>query len=48
MPEPVRSLRWWQRTLIWAAVLIVLLAVFVLYTRADFMITLADQVWACF
>jgi len=26
----------------------VLLAVFALYTRPDFLVTLADQVWACF
>ena len=25
-----------------------LLAVFALYTRPDFLVTLADQVWACF
>ena len=25
-----------------------LLGVFSLYTRADFLVTLADQVWACF
>ncbi|WP_162989487.1 MULTISPECIES: hypothetical protein [unclassified Comamonas] len=43
-----RSLAWWQRALIWAAVVALLLAVFALYTRADFMVTLADQVWACF
>jgi hypothetical protein len=24
------------------------LAVFALYTRPDFLVTLADQVWACF
>jgi hypothetical protein len=24
------------------------LAVFVLYTRPDFLVTLANQVWACF
>jgi hypothetical protein len=26
----------------------VLLAVFALYTRPAFLVTLADQVWACF
>jgi hypothetical protein len=34
--------------LAWAAVLALLLAVFTLYTRPDFLVTLADQVWACF
>nr|WP_186827500.1 hypothetical protein [Comamonas testosteroni] len=38
----------WQRTLIWAAILAVLLAVFALYLQPEFMVTLADQVWACF
>ncbi len=37
-------LRW----LAYAAVLAVLLAVFALYTRPAFLITLADQLWACF
>jgi len=31
-----------------AAALLVLLAVFMLYLQPDFMLTLADQVWACF
>ncbi len=34
--------------LAWAAALALLLAVFALYTRPDFLVTLADQVWACF
>ena len=34
--------------LAWAAVLVLLLAVFALYTRPDFLVTLADQIWACF
>jgi hypothetical protein len=38
----------WLRALIWAVVLGALLAVFALYTRPEFMLTLADQVWACF
>ena len=42
------SLKLWQRSLIWAAVLAVLLAVFALYLQPQFMLTLADQVWACF
>ena len=38
----------WLRVLVWTVVLAVLLAVFALYTRPDFMLTLADQIWACF
>lgn len=34
--------------LVYAAAVIVLLAVFALYTRPDFLKTLADQIWACF
>lgn len=33
---------------IWALVLGVLLAVFALYTRPDFLFTLSNMVWACF
>ena len=42
------SIKLWQRILIWAAILTVLLAVFALYLQPEFMVTLADQVWACF
>lgn len=42
------QLKLWQRSLIWATVLAVLLAVFALYLQPQFMLTLADQVWACF
>ncbi len=42
------ALPFWLRALIWAVVLAILLAVFALYTRPEFMLTLADQVWACF
>jgi len=31
-----------------AALLAVLLAVFALYLQPEFMLSLADQVWACF
>jgi hypothetical protein len=37
-----------RKLLVYAAAVIVLLAVFVLYTRPDFLKTLADQIWACF
>jgi len=32
----------------WAISVIVLLLVFALYTRPDFMVTLSEQIWACF
>lgn len=48
-PTPaLPALPLWQRVLLWAVVLAVLLAVFALYTQPDFMRTLADQMWACF
>ncbi|MBO9677873.1 MAG: hypothetical protein J7556_06525 [Acidovorax sp.] len=37
-------LRW----LAYVAALAALLAVFALYTRPEFLVTLADQIWACF
>jgi hypothetical protein len=36
------------KTAVWTGVTAVLLAVFALYTRPDFLVTLANQVWACF
>ena len=33
---------------LWTAALAALLGVFALYTRPDFLFTLASQVWACF
>jgi hypothetical protein len=33
---------------LWVLVLAALAGVFALYTRPDFLITLANQVWACF
>jgi len=41
----------YQRALkisVWAAALTALLGVFALYTRPDFLLTLANQVWVCF
>ena len=37
-----------RKLLAWGAAAAALLAVFALYTRPEFMVTLADQVWACF
>jgi hypothetical protein len=36
------------RRFIFAGIACALLAVFYLYTRPDFLFTLANQVWACF
>jgi hypothetical protein len=41
----MKSLR---KPLGYAAAVLALLAVFALYTQPDFMVTLADQLWACF
>lgn len=37
-----------RQLLAWGLALAALLAVFALYTRPDFLLTLADQLWACF
>lgn len=37
-----------RKWLAYAAAVLVLLAVFALYTRPLIMVTLAEQVWACF
>lgn len=37
-----------RQTIAWTAVLAVLAAVFALYTRPDLMVTLSEQIWACF
>jgi hypothetical protein len=36
------------KALVYGAVMCGLLAVFTLYTRPDFMLTLANEVWSCF
>lgn len=36
------------RVLIYAVALALLLATFAAYTRPDFLVTLADQLWSCF
>ncbi|GAB1387282.1 hypothetical protein MASR1M59_24300 [Melaminivora sp.] len=38
----------WQRLLLGLGSLALLLAVFAWYLQPDFMLTLADQLWACF
>jgi hypothetical protein len=37
-----------KRLMGWTIGVIVLLLVFALYTRPDFMVTLSEQIWACF
>jgi len=37
-----------QKIVLWALAIIASLAVFALYTRPDFLFTLASQVWGCF
>lgn len=36
------------RSLAWAAVALILLAVFGLYLQPDFLVLLANQIWLCF
>ncbi len=36
------------RLLAWAAAIAALVAVFMLYTQPAVLVTLADQLWACF
>lgn len=37
-----------RKVMLWLLAIVVLLAVFALYTRPDFLLTVADQVWSCF
>jgi hypothetical protein len=37
-----------RKVMLWTLAIMVLLAVFALYTRPDFLLTVADQVWSCF
>jgi hypothetical protein len=37
-----------RKVVLWLLAIIALLAVFALYTRPDFLLTVADQVWSCF
>ena len=43
-----RVTRHGARLAAYAAALVILLCVFALYLRPEFMVTLAQQVWACF
>lgn len=46
-PPPQRPPAW-KRWAVGALVLVALLLVFALYGNPDFMVMLADQMWACF
>jgi hypothetical protein len=37
-----------RRLAFWTVAMLALLGVFALYTRPEFLVTLANQVWACF
>jgi hypothetical protein len=37
-----------HKLLAYGAAMAALLAVFAMYTRPDFLVTLANQIWACF
>ena len=37
-----------RKTALWTAAIAASLAVFSLYTRPEFLFTLANQLWACF
>jgi hypothetical protein len=37
-----------SKAIAYSAAVLACLAVFALYTRPDFLVTLANQVWACF
>ena len=38
----------WRSLGVWALIALVLAAVWTLYMQPDFMLTVAQQVWACF
>jgi hypothetical protein len=37
-----------KKLVLWTLAGMALLAVFALYTRPDFLLTVADQLWSCF
>ncbi|MEG0921491.1 MAG: hypothetical protein RSD57_09415 [Comamonas sp.] len=46
-PKATDPRRWWQ-ALAWLLAALVLAGVFMLYTQPEFMVRMADHVWACF
>ena len=47
-PQPPPYWPRWLRWLAWGVAVVVCLGVFALYSVPEFMVMLADQVWACF
>ena len=45
--QSTRPRRWWLGA-VWLLAALVLAGVFMLYTQPDFMVRMADHVWACF
>lgn len=45
---PTPALRGWQRLAVWAVALSAMAGVFALYVQPEFMLLMANQVWACF
>ena len=45
---PPTRLRRWLLGAVWLLAALVLAGVFMLYTQPDFMVRMADHVWACF
>jgi hypothetical protein len=45
---PAPALRGWRRAAVWAVALVAMAGVFALYVQPDFMVLMANQVWACF
>ena len=41
-------LQGWRRVAVWAVALAAMGGVFALYVQPDFMVLMANQVWACF
>ncbi len=37
-----------KTAIVWTAITAALLGVFAMYTKPEFLVTLADQLWACF
>lgn len=47
-PTTTQRLRRWPLVLGWTAVITALAGVFLLYLQPEFMVLMANQVWACF
>ena len=47
-PAAHSALTGWKRAAVWAVALAAMAGVFALYVQPDFMVLMANQVWACF